>query len=410
MENNGDTADSANAIEIATDLPEDERHSGQLSRHELLLAATYIEDARAGWKMCLYFDPTPRNLSYYLAYRSVWFKWLLYMVLCVHMALALFEEPTLRSLKLNYLIPACIELCCVGFYVYRCIHLLSFTSHAWFWKDVKNVVVVAVIVLIIIDIVVYVALTETGSHCVRWSRPLRPLLMINMPESRQVRRAWRSVSRTLPDVVGTMVLFVLNLLLFALMAYKLFGHRNLSYANGSPYFATYEESVFDLYVLVTTANSPDVMMPALNAFPPMFLFFVVFLLISLYLFMNVILAVIYNSYRKHLKRDVQTAVAARRQLMARAFALLGGGGAVSRHVYGQVMAVLRPHHGPQLVDILWRVLDQTGSGRLGTLADLLNVQVTEVKDRVVLLARLCPRLYNSRASVLLRYCVRQRND
>ena len=42
-------------------------------------------------------------------------------------------------------------------------------------------------------------------------------------------------------------------------------------------------------------------MPALNASPAMFLFFVVFLLISLYLFMNVILAVIYNSYRKHLK-------------------------------------------------------------------------------------------------------------
>ncbi|KAF0310153.1 Two pore calcium channel protein 1 [Amphibalanus amphitrite] len=387
--------------------------SKSYSYRELLLAATYIEDARSGWKLSLHFDPSPRNLSYYLAFRSAWGKYLLYLVLAVHMALALFEEPALRTLQVNYLYPACVELFCVAFYVYRCLHLLSFTSHGWFWKDVKNLAVISVILLTIIDIVVYMGMKETGAvGGVRWSRPLRPLLMINIPESRQIRRAWRSVSRTLPDVAGTMVLFVLNLLLFALMAYKLFGSRGLEYANGRPYFSTYQDSVFDLYVLVTTANSPDVMMPALNASPPMFLFFVVFVLISLYLFMNVILAVIYNSYRKHLKKDVQTAVAARRLLMSRAFSLLGRGGAVLRDDYVRVMAVLRPEHGTQLVDILWRVLDPHGDGMLGErdlyqLADLLNVRVTEVKDRVTLLERLFPSCFNSRPAVLVRRVVRQ---
>lgn len=40
-------------------------------------------------------------------------------------------------------------------------------------------------------------------------------------------------------------------------AYFLF--RDLVYANGDPYFETYLDSIWDLYVLVTTANSPDVM-------------------------------------------------------------------------------------------------------------------------------------------------------
>lgn len=40
-------------------------------------------------------------------------------------------------------------------------------------------------------------------------------------------------------------------------AYLLF--RDLVYANGEPYFETYLDSIWDLYVLVTTANSPDVM-------------------------------------------------------------------------------------------------------------------------------------------------------
>lgn len=30
-------------------------------------------------------------------------------------------------------------------------------------------------------------------------------------------------------------------------------------ADGTPYFSSYLDIVFDLYVLVTTANSPDVM-------------------------------------------------------------------------------------------------------------------------------------------------------
>lgn len=35
--------------------------------------------------------------------------------------------------------------------------------------------------------------------------------------------------------------------------------RGLLTINGSPYFTDYTDIVFDLYVLVTTANSPDVM-------------------------------------------------------------------------------------------------------------------------------------------------------
>lgn len=35
--------------------------------------------------------------------------------------------------------------------------------------------------------------------------------------------------------------------------------RDLKTAGGAPYFSSYVDIVFDLYVLVTTANSPDVM-------------------------------------------------------------------------------------------------------------------------------------------------------
>ena len=34
---------------------------------------------------------------------------------------------------------------------------------------------------------------------------------------------------------------------------------NMVYPDGLPYFKTYYDAIWDLYVLVTTANNPDVM-------------------------------------------------------------------------------------------------------------------------------------------------------
>lgn len=135
----------------------------------------------------------------------------------------------------------------------------------------------------------------------------------------QIRRAFRSIRNTLPEITYVFLLFMFSLLMFSLMALKLFGERcvyffclelsgknvcdpfgqegiqqlqmitseykhcwymhslwwdmwslcltshcpfpprNLQTAEGLPYFKNYLEIVFDLYVLVTTANSPDVM-------------------------------------------------------------------------------------------------------------------------------------------------------
>ena len=72
-------------------------------------------------------------------------------------------------------------------------------------------------------------------------------------------------------------------------------------------------TVWNLYVLVTTANNPDIMMPAYNLSWLYCILFVSFLVICLYLFMSIILAVIYNNYKKHLKNEVQKYVYRKRK-------------------------------------------------------------------------------------------------
>jgi len=98
--------------------------------------------------------------------------------------------------------------------------------------------------------------------------------------------------------------------------------ESLSLANGLPYFQTYEDSITDLYALITTVNFPDIMMPAYNINWIFSIFFVSFLIIHLYIFTNIILATIIQNYKKHLREDVKETIKMRRAKAKEAFELL----------------------------------------------------------------------------------------
>jgi two pore calcium channel protein 1 len=56
-------------------------------------------------------------------------------------------------------------------------------------------------------------------------------------------------------------------------------------------------SFVNLFVLVTTANYPDVMMPAFSFTKAAPIFFTIFLLIGLYAIFNIFLAFVYGFYQ-----------------------------------------------------------------------------------------------------------------
>ncbi|KAJ8246465.1 hypothetical protein GJAV_G00268130 [Gymnothorax javanicus] len=372
-------------------------------RNELQLAAVYVSDAQ--YNRNIVFDTSPQGIRLYVLYNHWGLLLLVYLLIIVNLGLAVFEEPAVFPLPLWATLV--VELICLTAFAGRLFHFARVTPRDLFWKDAKNICIMVIIFLTLLDMIIYGSLKAAGYYGVRWSRVLRPLLLVNITEGRQLRRAFRSIRNALPQILYVFLLFIFSVLMFSLMALKLFGKRGLKTNDGSPYFTNYLHIVFDLYVLVTTANSPDVMMPAYNANIFFAIFFIVYILINTYIFMSVFLAVVYNNYKKYLKEEVRQLVRAKRCKMARAFRVLQepgeAGPVVLQARWSQLVRLVQPDISSAHRELLWSVSDPEKRGHIGKLAfmqlpDLLNIQVITLKSRPHPLQIWQPGLYNSAAS------------
>ncbi|KAM9363311.1 two pore segment channel 3 [Symphorus nematophorus] len=385
------------------------------SKEDFDLASIYVSDAQ--YNRNIFFDTSPQAVRLYLRYNHWLPRVLLYFFILVDLSLALFEEPAV--LLLPIWATMLVELLCLLVFTVRLVHYAKVIPRDKFWKDPKNICIIVILMLTLVDMIIYGVLKATNCYSVRWSRVLRPLLLVNVTEGRQLRRAFRSIRNALPQIFYVFLLFMFSLLIFSLMALKLLGKRNLKTIDGAPYFTNYLEIVFDLYVLVTTANSPDVMMPAYNASFVFAIFFILYILINTYIFMSVFLAVVYNNYKKYLKEEVRQLVRAKRHKMVRAFAVLqeqregSGEPVVSQANWNQVVRLVAPDISNAHRELLWSVSDDQNQGCIGKvafvqLADLLNIEVITLKSRPHPLRSVCPTLYLSAPSRLLCRLVQHR--
>lgn len=107
------------------------------------------------------------------------------------------------------------------------------------------------------------------------------------------------------------------MVIFAILGFYLFSANPLD-----PYFSTPEDSLVSLFVLLTTANFPDVMMPAYSKNSWSCVFFIVYLSIELYFIMNLLLAVVFDTFNDVEKRKFKSLLLHKRLAIEHAFHLL----------------------------------------------------------------------------------------
>ncbi|CAM4652963.1 unnamed protein product [Lepidochelys kempii] len=384
-----------------------------LAQEDLLLAAAYVYDAQ--YNRNIPFETSPQAVRLYYLYNHWTMQAATYFFIFVDLFLAVFEDPAVYPLP--FLATSLVEVLCLLVFFGRLVHFAKVTPRNVFWKDTKNICIMIAILVTLIDLIIYGALKISNVNSIRWSRFLRPIFLINFAESRQIRRVFRSIRNTLPEITYVFLLFMFSVLMFSLMALKLFGDRNLRTVEGSPYFTNYLEIVFDLYVLVTTANSPDVMMPAFDFSWWYSLFFITYVVINTYLFMSVFLAVVYNNYRKHLKNEIRKLAYMKRHKMVEAFNILkvkeGTEFVVKEAQWKQLVKLVAPDISTSHRELLLRVSDDEQKGYVDKksfvrLADLLNIQVIAMRIQTHPLEHWMPHVYNSAVSLFIRSMVQHK--
>ncbi|KAF2979330.1 hypothetical protein EK904_012497 [Melospiza melodia maxima] len=233
-----------------------------------------------------------KSLWLYRWYYSRTCQWILSLTITVILALAFIEEPSSLTITsdVRYRLPAWNPPCGLT----ESMELLCF-------------------LVFVVDVSV---------KSVRIRRILRPFFLLQ--NSSMMKKTLKSINSTLPEMASVLLLLAVHLSLFTMFAMLLFARTkdNQQDKEWVVYFRNLPDSLTSLLVLLTTANNPDVMIPAYSKNRAYSIFFILFTVLGNLFLMNLLTAIIYNQFRGYLLKSVQSSLFRRRLGIRAAFEVL----------------------------------------------------------------------------------------
>ncbi|KAG0629978.1 hypothetical protein M758_1G144100 [Ceratodon purpureus] len=133
--------------------------------------------------------------------------------------------------------------------------------------------------------------------------------------TRSLRVCFRVTIRIVHTFADIAVLLGLFILLSAYFATSIFRDAISEYED-------YRTSLLNLFVLLTTANNPNVWADAYTADRRAFFFFFTYLVVGLFFLMNLVFTVIYDNYKAQMATEAEKRITARQQSLRAAFVML----------------------------------------------------------------------------------------
>ncbi|NXP54844.1 TPC2 protein, partial [Heliornis fulica] len=272
-----------------------------------------------------------KSLWLYRWYYSRTCQWILSLTITIILALAFFEKPSSLTITsdVRYRLPAwnppcglteSIELLCFLVFMVD----VSVKSYLIGWEEFwKNKWLMAYILTLIVSLTDWiVSLSFFCTEDVRIRRILRPFFLLQ--NSSMMKKTLKSINSTLPEMASVVLLLAVHLSLFTMFAMLLFarakdGQQDKEWVG---YFRNLPDSLTSLLVLLTTANNPDVMIPAYSKNRAYSIFFILFTVLGNLFLMNLLTAIIYNQFRGYLLKSVQSSLFRRRLGIRAAFEVL----------------------------------------------------------------------------------------
>ncbi|XP_050248304.1 two pore calcium channel protein 1-like isoform X3 [Quercus robur] len=196
---------------------------------------------------------------------------------------------------------------------------ISYEGCRLYWKSLLNQLKVALLLFWVADILVYALYL---SPVVFDYLPFRiaPYIRVVffMLNFRELRATIFILAGILDTYLNVLALGLLFLLFSSWLAYVMFEDTQ----QGKIVFTSYGTTLYQMLILFTTSNNPDVWIPAYKASRWFCLFFVLYVLLGVYFITNLILAVVYDSFKDQFAKQVSVMDSTRRQILEKAFNLI----------------------------------------------------------------------------------------
>uniref|UniRef100_A0A7N0UKT4 EF-hand domain-containing protein n=1 Tax=Kalanchoe fedtschenkoi TaxID=63787 RepID=A0A7N0UKT4_KALFE len=188
-----------------------------------------------------------------------------------------------------------------------------------YWNNLVNKLKVLFLFILLADLLVYgiylspVAFTSIPFRIAPYARVVVFILNI-----RELRQSLIILSGMLGTYLNVVALGFVFLLFSSWLAYVIFEDTQ----EGKTVFPSYGITLYKMFILFTTSNNPDVWIPAYKASRWYSLFFILYILLGVYFVTNLILAVVYDSFKSQLAKQVSEMDSMRKKNLAKAFNLL----------------------------------------------------------------------------------------
>ncbi|XP_010522608.1 PREDICTED: two pore calcium channel protein 1 isoform X2 [Tarenaya hassleriana] len=196
---------------------------------------------------------------------------------------------------------------------------ISYEGSQIYWKSRLNLMKVACAVVLFIDVLVdllYLSPVAFDFLPFRIAPYVRVLIFIL--SIRELRDCLVLLAGMLGTYLNILALWLLFLLFASWIAYVMFEDTQ----QGFTLFTSYGTTLYQMFILFTTSNNPDVWIPAYKSSRWSSLFFVLYVLIGVYFVTNLILAVVYDSFKEQLAKQVSGMDLMKRRMLEKAFRLI----------------------------------------------------------------------------------------
>ncbi|XP_071945842.1 two pore channel protein 1-like [Antedon mediterranea] len=340
-------------------------------------AAIYLQEGENNER----FDTHPQTqdaLPAYLIVHNIWFYIIDMLASILIMGLALCEAPAVKVFEVTEYVHGSLELFGLSIIALGLGMKIRWLGWKQFFTHKRTAVKAMCLFIMYLEAIVVII--RQASHF-RVTRALRPIFLIDCHFLGGVRRVLRQIFQSLPPIADMLVLLFYFLIIFSVLGFYLFAPMP-----GNHYFSTITESIISLFVLFTTANYPDVMMPAYHHSRWSVIFFVIFLALELYFLTNLLLAVVYDTFTGIEKNKFKKLFMHKRTGAAKAFRLLCSRKHLGKLSFTHFQGLLR-YYRPSLkkysVLLAFKTLDKSESGIL-SLDDFYGVyEVTKLNWKSV---------------------------